>query len=132
MRGVASTAHLLAVKRGLDRDILIAAGLLHDLWSYETGVEQGHAAPGAELAGEILQKLDLFSKKDRKTIVEAISVHSDKKSLHGPYAEALKDADVLQHYLAEPSKKFPKERAQRLRQTGVEFGILKLKINKKG
>jgi uncharacterized protein len=130
LHGVADICAMLSYRRNLDTTLCTACGLLHDLWSYETGTEDDHAKHGAELAEQILDDLDIFNKEDTKIITTAIYYHSDKGNEHGDYDELLKDADVVQHYLADPDKKYPTSKARRIKKTLRELGI-NVKVKKK-
>ncbi len=101
--GVSTTAGLLARLRGLDEELACAAGMLHDLVSYESGIPENHAVRSAKRARQVLASLDAFASEEIECIVSAISHHSDKDAVHGPYDELLKDADVLQHDLYNPA-----------------------------
>ena len=124
MFGVAQAAVLLAMKRGEDAELAACAGYLHDIATYTTGDSAGHAARGAEMAERILQLTGLFSEKETGKITSAIRCHSDKKSVHGPLEEILKDADVMQHCLYDPGyvSKKDKDRYRKLRK---ELGLSK-------
>lgn len=101
--GVSSACALLAVSRGLDVELCPAAGMLHDISSYETGDSTDHAHRSASRAEEVLEESGAFSSDEIQSISEAIFLHSDKSTIHGPVPELLKDADVLQHFLYNPS-----------------------------
>jgi uncharacterized protein len=101
--GVSATAALLARLRGLDEELACTAGMLHDLASYESGDPKDHAVRSADRARKILTELGTFTNEEIQCIVSAISHHSDKGTVHGPYDELLKDADVLQHDLYNPA-----------------------------
>jgi len=47
--GVAQCCALLAAKRGLDTELAMEIGLLHDVYSYKTGVHTLHSQNGAEM-----------------------------------------------------------------------------------
>ena len=53
---------------------------------------------------EILGSLGTFTKEEIGIIHSAISQHSNKAEFSGLYAELLKDADVLQHDLYNPTR----------------------------
>jgi uncharacterized protein len=97
--GVAEFCALLALKRGLNAEIGIVMGMLHDVWTYSTGDATDHAKQGAPIARGILSDLGGFTEDEIATICSAISHHSAKGKVHGDYDELLKDADVLQAYL---------------------------------
>lgn len=95
---VSECCNILAIKRGLDITIAISIGLLHDLYSYKTGVRKLHAPNGAEMV-RVAFKYDLkdiFSDEEQIIIQSAIYHHSDKEHIHDEYDELLKDADTMQ------------------------------------
>jgi len=130
LHGVADMCAMLSYRRKLDTTLCTASGLLHDLWSYEKGIEDDHAKYGAELADDILTYLDIFDRSEIRIITTAIRYHSDKGNEHGEYDEVLKDADVVQHYLADPEKKYPNSKARRIKRTLRELGV-NVKVKKK-
>lgn len=74
---VSRIAHILSLeeKLDIDKELLYAAGLLHDIgrWmEYESGVD--HAAASKELAGKILEKHE-FTEKEKEEILTAIEGH---------------------------------------------------------
>lgn len=97
--GVSAICAMLALKRGLDAEIASIAGMLHDIYSYRTGLTQYHAHNGEEDVRVILRDLGVFTDEEQHIIRMAIFRHSDKEMVHQPYDELLKDADTLQHYL---------------------------------
>ena len=111
--GVSATAALLARMRGLDEVVAAAAGMLHDLVSYESGDPANHASRSAHRARQILATLDAFDDQEVDWIVSSILHHSDKDVVHGPYDELLKDADVLQHDLYNPELEAHPRHAER-------------------
>ena len=103
LNGVAQGCALLALRRGEDAELAIVAGLLHDIHTYATGNPIDHAHQGARMAGEVLNGLGMFEEAEIQTIRLAIYRHSDKAVVHRPFDEILKDADVLQHILYDPT-----------------------------
>jgi uncharacterized protein len=101
--GVACVAALLAIKRGLDLQLCLAAAMLHDISSYRTNDPADHARRSADEAGTILGSMETWSPDDISQIRSAIAHHSLKQQVDAPMDELLKDADVLQHYLYNPS-----------------------------
>ena len=101
--GVSLTATWLAERRGLHPELAATAGMLHDLATYATRESADHAAASARLAAGLLARLGTFSRTEIDLISGAIARHSDKASVDGPMDELLKDADVLQHWLYDPS-----------------------------
>lgn len=112
--GVSATAILLARIRGLDEEIAGIAGMLHDLASYETGDPINHGPRSAARARQILRSISEFSEEEIEHIQSAIARHSDKETVHGPYEELLKDADVLQHDLYNPGLEAHPRHAERM------------------
>lgn len=106
--GVSQLAALLAQQRGLDPELAAASGLLHDLYTCRTRIPRFHDQNGAEFMRPVLRDSGFFSAQEQRLILEAIFYHSNKQSLHTPYAEVLKDADVLQHFLTSPQAPVPK------------------------
>ena len=97
--------------------------MLHDLSSYETGNSTEHARRSAWRAQEVLAEAGSFSPDEIEMIAEAICAHSSKDHVDGPVAELLKDADVLQHYLYNPSLEDEWESNTRLRALLVELSM---------
>lgn len=120
--GVSAACVLLAVKRGLDAEIAAACGLMHDLYACRSGSYLVHGPSGAEMARVALRRMDCFSEEGQMLIRSAIYYHCDKKHVHGPYDELLKDADTLHPFLTEGGPQVP-PRAQRLQRLAAELGI---------
>lgn len=100
--GVSQACAMLALKRNENVELAIIAGMLHDVYSYANMDSTDHAHKGAEMAGQMLDALNLFNPDERNAICTAIYHHSDKAIVHGPLDELLKDADVMQHVLYNP------------------------------
>ena len=96
--GVSHFCTLLALRRNLDVELATTCGMLHDIANVNGG-GKNHALRGAEQAEVLLRTIDLYSDEEIKLIITAISRHSDKKVVHEPYDELLKDADVMSHCL---------------------------------
>jgi HD superfamily phosphodiesterase len=123
--GVAQACALLALKRGLDLETCLAAGMLHDIWNYGpefTAPHPDHATLGLPTARRILHESG-FSPAENEAICTAISHHSDKAATHGPLDELLKDADVLQHYLCNPAQELHSHHNHRLAKILDELGL---------
>ena len=101
--GVAQAAALLALRRGLDVELATLAGMLHDVVTYRDGDLRDHAARSALEARAILASVDGLGEAEIALICGAIARHSDKMTIDGPLDELLKDADVLQRYLYNPT-----------------------------
>lgn len=104
LHGVALAAAVLAKKRGEDAELATMAGMMHDLYAYKSGSYDEHEKRGSELARAILEKLDMTTEEETDIICSAISHHGDKAEIHAPMDEILKDADVIDHSLSDPTK----------------------------
>ena len=109
MFGVAQNCVLLAMKRGEDAELAAIAGYLHDIASYTEGYSPDHARRGAKISRKILEETGLFTPKEIEQVCTAILFHSEKKAVHKPLDEILKDADVMQHCLFDPGHISKKE-----------------------
>ena len=121
--GVSLAAVMIAKKRGLDPEIASMAAMLHDLYAYKSGSYEEHAHRGAEYIRTVLDKLQLTDRKETDTICSAIYHHSDKQSVDGPMDELLKDADVINHCLYDPTKKIKEKEMARFQKICEEFGL---------
>lgn len=121
--GVAQAAVLLALKRGLDADLSITAGMLHDIYTYHHQDTPEHGRLGAQEARQLLQQVGGYTEAEIELICDAILHHSDKQSVHGPLAELLKDADIFQHYLYNPALAAVWRENDRLANILNEFGL---------
>lgn len=127
---VSNLCSLLALRRGLDITLCAASGLLHDLWTLQTGKTENHAHHSAKLAKTVLEDLRTFDDRDISIIVKAIKNHTNKGEEHDDYSEVLKDADVLHRYLSNPDEKFSKSKVQRIKRSMRDLGI-NIKVKKK-
>jgi uncharacterized protein len=120
--GVSAVCVLLAQRRGLDLQLAAAAGMLHDIWSYQTGDPTDHARHSASAARGLLGEQGEWTAAEIDAICDAIAHHSQKSEQHGPLAELLKDADALQHYLYNPalSAKRSDRQVLTLRELGID------------
>jgi hypothetical protein len=97
--GVAQACALIAGRRGLNTEIAYISGLVHDLYTYKTGIIINHQHNGAEMARPALRDMNIFSADEQKLILSAVFHHGDKVHVHDDYDEVLKDADVLSPFL---------------------------------
>ncbi|MFH1450649.1 MAG: HD domain-containing protein [archaeon] len=119
---------LLAIKRGLDRDLATVIAALHDLSVIDTGSYKEHAHRSAELAKPLLSD---FTEDEQKTIINAIYNHSDKQVYSkDQYTELIKDADTLDCclyddtvYSAEKPPEIAKEYMNRYKKVKQELGL---------
>ena len=123
LHGVALAAAVLAKKRGEDAELATMAGLLHDLYAYKSGSYDDHARLGADYARKLLEKLALTTPEETDVVCSAIRHHDSKDEVDGPLDEILKDADVLDHSLSDPTKAIkPHEQARYAKLCG-ELGL---------
>ena len=123
LHGVALAAAVLAKKRGEDAELATMAGLLHDLYAYKSGSYDDHARLGADYARKLLEKLALTTPEETDVVCSAIRHHDGKDEVDGPLDEILKDADVLDHSLSDPTKAIkPHEQARYAKLCG-ELGL---------
>ena len=100
--GVSHFCALLAVRRKLNVELAVTCGMLHDIYSLTHDSSKNHAVKGSEQAKSLLISLNLYTDEEIDLITAAVSRHSDKDSIHEPYDELLKDADVLSHCFYNP------------------------------
>jgi HD superfamily phosphodiesterase len=101
--GVSLCATWLAARRLLDPELAAVAGMLHDITTYTLGNSADHAKRSAEAAAALLGRSDLFSDEEIAIVAHAIAQHSKKDAIDGPMDELLKDADVVAHWLYNPT-----------------------------
>ena len=104
LRGTAFICARLAESRGENPELAYIAGILHDVIFYLTGSAVNHARRGAQWAEDWLRELGCFEEDEIRIIHGAIYLHSDKTVVHGPMAEILKEADLLQKKEIETGK----------------------------
>lgn len=121
--GVSLAVTMIARKRGLDAELLSMAAMLHDLYAYKSSSYDDHAHKGAELAREVLDKLNLTTPEETEIICSAIYHHDDKHVIDSPTDEALKDADVIHHCMSDLSKPVKNKERARFDSICAEFGM---------
>lgn len=121
--GVSAMCSLLAIRRGLDTELCATAGMLHDIWAYKIGDSTGHARLGAIEAERILRESGGYTSDEIAMVCEAIANHSRKREVQDDLSELLKDADVLQHYLYNPSMPVQESHPTRLEGLLREMGL---------
>ena len=101
---------LLALKRGLDLELVEVICALHDIYAIDTGFYKNHAAEGALIARAVLKENGNFFEAEIELICEAIHHHSDKHIYSDkPYVELIKDADILDCSLYEGTAAYYQE-----------------------
>ena len=123
MYGVARFCTLLAMKRNMNVELATTCGMLHDICWMSGGGSDNHAEKGAEQAKEILKIMNIYSDDEITIISTAISKHSDKSAVDGPYDELLKDADVMDHCLYNADFPIAEWELNRYESLLKEFGI---------
>ena len=123
LHGVSLAAVMIARKRGQDQELAAMAGLLHDLWAYKSGSYDDHAHLGADYARKVLGKLEITTQEETEMICDAVWHHDDKASIDSEFAEVLKDADVIDHCLSDPTKEIKEKEASRYRKLCDEFAL---------
>lgn len=123
LTGVSLAAVVIAKKRGEDPEIAAICGLLHDLYAYKHDSYEDHAHKGADYAREILDELALTTGEETDMICSAIWHHDSKAQTDAPMDEVLKDADVIHHSLADPTKEVKEHEKERYVRLCTEFGF---------
>ena len=121
--GVSKFCALIALKRSLDPEIAATCGMLHDIYQVTAGTTLDHAIKGAVVAEEMLKATKQYSDEEIKVITGAISKHNKKRKIHGPYEEALKDADVMDHCFYNPVYPVLEKEIDRYNNLLEEFGL---------
>lgn len=109
-------ATMLAINKKLNIELCAIAAILHDisLYAFNSG-HLNHASESGKIARDIVEESALFTDEEVEIIVHAIEKHSNKQcKLDGLYAEVLKDADVLSHYLYNVNIPIPEQDKVRL------------------
>ena len=113
---------LLALRRSLNVELATTCGMLHDIANVKGSGGDNHALKGAEESEELLRTLNLYNDGEIKIITTAISRHSDKKAVHEPYDELLKDADVMSHCFYNHDFPVSEFESERYKQILAELG----------
>ncbi len=121
--GVSAFAAMLAKKRDLSVDLARIIGLLHDFYYYQTGEREKHGSKGGDMLLPMLAKTGLFTVCEIGNIALAVANHSDKDKTGGAYEELIKDADVLQHAMANGCKPINDSHKQRYEKLMTELGM---------
>lgn len=121
--GVAESAALLAKKRGLDAELAIIAGMLHDISAVTSGNYDDHCNLSADMARDILTEMEVFTPEEIQVVYIAIVNHDFRDRVDAPFDEMLKDADILHPYLHSLSWPLNEPTKRRLEQMTTELGI---------
>lgn len=102
--GTASMGKLLALKRGLDIELALIIGHMHDLGRIVHNIRgEGH---GEACRYEVEKGLDIvggFTDRERYIIVKAVENHDKKFEIGEEYEELIKDADLMERFLSKPN-----------------------------
>ena len=123
LHGVALAAAVLAKRRGENAELATMAGLLHDLYAYKSGSYDDHAHLGADYARKLLEKLAITTPQETDVVCAAIRNHDGKAEVDGPLDEILKDADVIDHSLSDPTKEVKAHEVARFGKLSAELGF---------
>ena len=97
------------------------AEMLHDLWAYKSGSYDDHAHLGADYARKVLG--ELATPEETEIICSAIYHHDSKAEVDAPMDEILKDADVIDHSLSDPTKEVKAHEKERYMRLCAEMGL---------
>ena len=127
-RYAAPWPELLAGKTGFQvindgKNGRMMAGLLHDLYAYKSGSYDDHAHLGADYARKLLEKLAITTPEETDVICAAIRHHDSKAEVDCPLDEILKDADVIDHSLSDPTKEVKAHEVARYAKLCKELGL---------
>ena len=120
--GVSHFCTLLAFRRGQNAELAAISGMLHDIYQITHSTLKKHAVKGAKVAKKILKAQGAYSDNEISLITTAISRHSDKESIHEPFDETLKDADVMSHSLYNPDFPVLEKEILRYKNIMMELG----------
>lgn len=124
LHGVSLAAVMIAKKRGQNQELAAIAGILHDVWAYKSGSYDDHAHLGADYARKVLQKSGSVTPEEIEIICSAIWHHDDKANIDSSFDEVLKDADVIDHCLTDPTKEIKEKERVRYEKLCQEFGLM--------
>lgn len=118
---VAAVCCLLAKKRGLNVDIALITGYLHDVGKFVLSKSRNHAETGSKIVYGLLRSIKEITDEEIEVICCAIERHDKKNIVDDPYEEIIKDADSLAPYLINYEDKITKNRQKRLKKIFDEF-----------
>ena len=84
-----------------------------------------HARLGAESARQLLAELEITTPEETDIICSAIGHHDSKAVVDAPMDEILKDADVIDHSLSDPTKEVKAHEKARYAKLCEELGLSK-------
>ena len=95
---IAKWCQAIAQKRGLDPQLAVTIGLLHDVYYFSTGILYLRVINSAEQVRELLSRSGMFDAERAATIVDAIKSRNKPAEEIGEYALMLKDAHIINRY----------------------------------
>jgi ribonuclease Y len=114
---VATFAGMIAEELGINKDIAIRSGLLHDIGkSIDYRIEKGHAVISGECAEQYGESQD---------IIDPVLAHHDDKIVETPYAYVLKAADAMSG--ARPGARVDMEEGYNRRIDGISVAVSSFK-----
>jgi len=122
--GVSNFAAVIAARRGLEMELSIVAGLMHDVSLLSSDDYENHARTSAEMTQEILTKMGIFLNDEIIVISNAIIHHNEIEVVHSPYDEVLKDADIMHPFFNDIPEPAFMPAIPRLQKVFGELGIL--------
>ncbi|MBQ6482678.1 MAG: hypothetical protein IJI45_16330, partial [Anaerolineaceae bacterium] len=78
---------------------------------------------GADYARKVLEKMEITTADETEIICDAIWHHDDKASIDSLFAEVLKDADVIDHCLTDPTKEIKEKERSRYEKLCRDFRL---------
>lgn len=122
--GVDTICALLALVRGQNVELAKIAGMFHDYSSFVDNVPHSqHSKVSALKAQTFMRRCGCFSSEEIDEVSFAIMQHSLKAQFDTPLAEILKDADIMAHFLQEPSRNYTGIKKQRLLDACAELSF---------
>ncbi len=95
----------------------------HDLWAYRSGSYYEHAHLGAEYARKVAGGVG-YSRGNGDNLLGYL-FHDSKTEVGAPMDEILKDADVIDHSLTDPTKEIKAHERERFAKLCEELGLSK-------
>ena len=80
---MAQISTMVAMKRGLDVEFAVFAGLLHDIALFQYVSPEAHAVKGAIIARKLLQEWSLTAQEETDIVCTAIHFHGSKATIEG-------------------------------------------------
>ena len=134
--GVAQACALIAKKRGIDVELAIITGLLHDLYTYKKKCEvrhlgmdaiqeviKNHRLDGPIWLREVLADLNLTTEDETNMICDAIQGGIAKDDATLELERVVNDANIMQFYLCNPTNPKIKFDDKRISGLLAEFGV---------